>query len=157
MTLRPPASPRVIPADVVTRIKHTNNVDWLVGTAFVAVGALLAIVIVGIGLIVLGLKLRRRARERAEQWLRVLELGAPAEGEITAVARVPVHTDDGHPTTAGSISWRIDFTFDVDGTTHYGWNQLTALTSEGFTVGQRVGVVYDEEDVTVAALWPPVT
>lgn len=158
----PPSAPRSLPRGYEFRVRYGRNTAVIIGIAFVSIFvfplfdgivslspdwlALLGGSFFG----VIGAALWRFGARRAERWIHALKYGHAVEGTITRVFEDQGQSiNDKHP-------WQIDFSFEAPSGPRNGfvtsWDPMTRSRE----AGERVWVVFNEDDPDTNALWPPV-
>lgn len=133
----------------------TNNVDVLVGTMFMVMGAIFAIVLLGIPFILIGHRIRKRGLAARNAKAEVLANGASVVGYVTAVVHLDNRDINSRIPSGHSLSWRIDFTFTVGHHRQQGSDYFTGMNPQPFAPGLPVWVVFHPHDASRSALWPP--
>lgn len=149
-----PPAPRPVPAQFVARVTRRSRqfggvflalgggltLAFFVGAAFVPlmlIGAPISLLFVAVGGGIVW-----SAQNSATRRVAVLRDGRVVSGSVTAVRR----DSDG--------VWRLDYTFDVDGTSHRSTIESSDAEITRFESGHPLQVVYLDGDAA-SDVWPP--
>jgi len=153
------ASPRKLPRTYVKRVRWTENIATLVGLGFTTVGTLFAVpMIVNMlwvpllapGFLLLGgVAMFHYGWMIAAARLRAFRVGKAVAGSIHQVGvDATQHINGRHPA-------KVIYHFRVGDQMHEGVIISFDTTASRFFSGQPVWVLYNEEDPTENAMYPP--
>lgn len=145
----PPQAPRNLPSQYKSNILLWKNPTALVGTIFLGVGVLTAIVLIGFIFIIVGYFLRKSGIEAGNNKLAALERGQAAQGQILGVTQnTSVSINGRHP-------WRVEYGFVANGVRVPGSVESFDDSARFHQPGEPIWVVYLAEDPSKNSVWPP--